>query len=89
MCKEYKKLEILTHGRQYPLEKGGTNFPKEERYSLGNLTRGCHIHRGPRFPVTLGKMLSIKFKSGQECSRIKTLRNRYHLSTPMMSCVQN
>ena len=31
---------------------GGTNFPKGEQYFIGNFTRGCHIHWGPKFPVT-------------------------------------
>ena len=36
----------------FPRERRGSNFPEGVPNSLGNFTRGCHIHWGPKFPVT-------------------------------------
>ena len=47
--REYDSWEAL-----FPSERRGSNFPEGVPNSLGNFTRGCHIHWGPKFPVTPG-----------------------------------
>ena len=47
------KPAILTHGRQYPLEKMWVPISlKGEQYFLGNFTQECHIYWGPKIPLT-------------------------------------